>query len=311
MLWKEPRRRFGYGLIALLILVVASLAAFYIEQQARELGARFTERAEFFALAFADRAAFYLSQGKEEELRLLAQTVALGNVLYIQAFSEGRLIIDERSRLAAGLELPTAEKPLKAGVERRSYAGLSYLEVVRPLPQLTSSVSDGYARLGTSLEPLEQEIRGKILFAAAVSLVFIVVGMALIIYLSRSAAAIRQRAGGSADARPMPQPTGYPLSLDDLQKRVHLRGKEVELSPREFELLKLLASEPGRVFSNREILEAVWKGQGFATPKDVKQYVYLLRRKLEEDLQHPRFVLTVRGFGYKLNREILPDFDSV
>ncbi|NIV30293.1 MAG: hypothetical protein GWN58_12605 [Anaerolineae bacterium] len=311
MLWKEPRRRFGYGLIALLILVVASLAAFYIEQQARELGARFTERAEFFALAFADRAAFYLSQGKEEELRLLAQTVALGNVLYIQVFSEGRLIIDERSPLAAGLELPAAEKPLKAGVERRSYASLSYLEVVRPLPQLTSSVSDGHIRLGTSLEPLEQEIRGKILFAAAVNLVFIVVGMALIIYLSRLAAAIRQRAGGSADARPMPQPTGYPLSLDDLQKRVHLRGKEVELSPREFELLKLLASEPGRVFSNREILEAVWKGQGFATPKDVKQYVYLLRRKLEEDPQHPRFVLTVRGFGYKLNREILPDFDSV
>ena len=73
--WKDPRR-FKYGLIALFPLVVAALAAFYIERQVREFGARFTERAEFFALAFADRAALYLSQDKQDELRLLAQAIA-------------------------------------------------------------------------------------------------------------------------------------------------------------------------------------------------------------------------------------------
>lgn len=306
---KKPlrKKRLRYGLVTLLLLAVAGVATFYIEQQAGELGQRFVERAEFFALAFADRAALYLSQGKEEELKLLAQTVALGNVLYVQVFWEGHPVIDEQSPLSGGLSLPTQEGPMRAGVKRHSFSGLDYLEVVRPLPQLTSSVTEGFVRVGTSLEPLEQEIRGRVLIAAAVSLFTILAGTVLIIYLSRPT-------GGAGQAVGPPSPSRLgtaTLALDEPQKRILLRGEEVELSPREFELLKLLASEPGRVFSNREILEAVWQGRGFATSKDVKQYVYLLRRKLEEDPKHPRLILTVRGFGYKLNQEILPGFDSI
>ncbi|MFQ6090705.1 MAG: winged helix-turn-helix domain-containing protein [Candidatus Bipolaricaulia bacterium] len=298
--WRDPRQRLRYGLIALLILAVAALATFYIERQAGELGARFTERAEFFALVIADRAALYLSQHKHDELRLLAQTVALGNVVYVQVFTEGQLIVDERGPLAAGLELPPVEG-LEPYAERRSSANLRYLEIIKPLPRLGSAMAQGYVRLGTSLEPLAQEIRGKLLLIVALSLASVVAGIALIIYLTRPAARAWQQERKLEGARPESHPGVSSLTLDDAAKRVLLRGEEVELSPREFELLKLLSSEPGRVFSNREILEAVWKGQGFATAKDVKQYVYLLRRKLEEDPRHPQLILTVRGFGYKLN----------
>jgi len=90
------------------------------------------------------------------------------------------------------------------------------------------------------------------------------------------------------------------LLLDDTAKRVSLRGEPVELSPKEYELLKLLASEPGRVFSNEEILEKIWAGREFASQQDVKQYIYFLRRKLEEDPENPKIIITVRGFGYKL-----------
>ncbi len=301
------RLRSGLGSIVLLILVVAAIAAVYIERQAGERSARYIERAELFALAFADRAALYLSEGKIEELRLLAQTVALGNTLYIQVYAEGRLILDERGPLAEGLELapiPSEPSPTTASLERRSSSGrLHYLEIVRPLPRLGSIATEGHVRLGTSLEPLERELGSEALFIAGLSLALILLGAALILYFTRplvrraaSPAEVEVKASARASASPPA------LVLDDAAKRVLLRGREVELSPREYELLRLLASAPGRVFSDREILEAVWKGQGFATAKDVKQYIYLLRRKLEQDPRNPELILTVRGFGYKLNR---------
>ncbi len=94
-------------------------------------------------------------------------------------------------------------------------------------------------------------------------------------------------------------PTG--LTLDDLSKQAQLDGQPLALTPKEFDILKLLASQPGRVFSNEEILKNVWPEGSFASSQDVKQYVYFLRRKIERDPQNPQRLVTVRGFGYKLN----------
>jgi DNA-binding response OmpR family regulator len=90
------------------------------------------------------------------------------------------------------------------------------------------------------------------------------------------------------------------LEIDDSVKHVKVKGRTVSLSPKEYELLKLLASEPGRVFSHQEIIAAVWQNKAFITSSDVTKYIYLLREKLEDDPENPRYILTVRGFGYKL-----------
>jgi DNA-binding response OmpR family regulator len=90
------------------------------------------------------------------------------------------------------------------------------------------------------------------------------------------------------------------LEIDDTQKCVRLRGREVALSPKEYELLKLLASQPGRVFSDEEIIRHVWPEGGLASSTDVRRYIYLLRQKIEADPKNPTLVLTVPGFGYKL-----------
>jgi DNA-binding response OmpR family regulator len=90
------------------------------------------------------------------------------------------------------------------------------------------------------------------------------------------------------------------LEIDDSIKHVKVKGRTVSLSPKEYELLKLLASEPGRVFSHQEIITAVWQNKPFITSSDVTKYIYLLREKLEDDPENPRYILTVRGFGYKL-----------
>ncbi|MCI2430381.1 response regulator transcription factor [Candidatus Acetothermia bacterium] len=90
------------------------------------------------------------------------------------------------------------------------------------------------------------------------------------------------------------------LEIDDGLKQVRVINRTVALSPKEYELLKLLASEPGRVFSHQEIISEVWQNKPLITSSDVTKYIYLLREKLEEDPNNPKYLVTVRGFGYKL-----------
>ncbi len=90
-----------------------------------------------------------------------------------------------------------------------------------------------------------------------------------------------------------------PVLIDDRAKTVCINGVPINLSPREYHLLKLLAGTPERVFSHQEIIDAVWPLENRADTSDVKQYVHLLRSKIERDLSKPSLILTVKGFGYK------------
>ncbi len=91
------------------------------------------------------------------------------------------------------------------------------------------------------------------------------------------------------------------LVIDDEKKEVTLEGHPIELSPKEYELLLFLASKPGRVFSQEEILKHIWADSSYAGAEDVKKYIYLLRNKIEKNPENPQLIVTVRGFGYKLN----------
>jgi len=98
-----------------------------------------------------------------------------------------------------------------------------------------------------------------------------------------------------------PQRRDYSIFIDDIRKTFWVREREISLSPKEYSLLKLLASKPGQVFSSEEILAHVWPQKGgYAGIQDVQKYVYLLRKKIETEPAHPEILLTVRGFGYQL-----------
>ena len=91
------------------------------------------------------------------------------------------------------------------------------------------------------------------------------------------------------------------LEIFEDQKHVRLFGEPVRLSPKQFAFLRLLASAPGRVFSDREILREVWPDSQYANSKDVKQYVYLVRQRLGKVRPGAEgMIVTVPGFGYKL-----------
>jgi DNA-binding response OmpR family regulator len=90
------------------------------------------------------------------------------------------------------------------------------------------------------------------------------------------------------------------LKIDPLAHTVTLAGKDIVLSPREFDLLHTLALEPGRVFSMDELLGRVWGAEFIGQPQVVYVHIRWLREKVEKDPNHPRRILTVRGVGYKL-----------
>jgi two-component system, OmpR family, response regulator RegX3 len=90
------------------------------------------------------------------------------------------------------------------------------------------------------------------------------------------------------------------LELDPVKHRVRLDSEQVSLTPSEFRLLDLLASEPERVFSRKEIMEHLWESAYVGDQRACDIHISNLRRKLEADPSDPRRIVTVRGIGYKL-----------
>jgi two-component system OmpR family response regulator/two-component system alkaline phosphatase synthesis response regulator PhoP len=89
------------------------------------------------------------------------------------------------------------------------------------------------------------------------------------------------------------------IVIDVPRRTVMNRGKPVELTYVEFELLRTLASQPGRVFSRRMLLEALWKSADYRDPRTIDVHVRHLREKLEDEPRTPEHILTVRGVGYR------------
>jgi len=90
------------------------------------------------------------------------------------------------------------------------------------------------------------------------------------------------------------------LSIDTRARVATLADRELELSPREFDLLAHLAASPDRVVTKKELLTEVWRLPYGGADKTVDVHLSWLRRKLGETAQQPRFIITVRGVGVKL-----------
>ncbi len=90
------------------------------------------------------------------------------------------------------------------------------------------------------------------------------------------------------------------LCLDDSSKIVAVDGEEINLTPTEYEILKLLMQNPGKVFSPREIYERVWKETLIGSENTVAVHIRHLREKLEINPADPRYIKVVWGQGYKI-----------
>jgi two-component system, OmpR family, alkaline phosphatase synthesis response regulator PhoP len=91
------------------------------------------------------------------------------------------------------------------------------------------------------------------------------------------------------------------LIIDKRRHEVARSGRLIELTPLEFQILELLASEPGRAWSRNALLDRVWSTDYEGYQRNIDPHINRLRKKLETDPKNPKYVLTVRGVGYKLN----------
>ncbi len=89
------------------------------------------------------------------------------------------------------------------------------------------------------------------------------------------------------------------LEINYLSYEVRRKGQKIDLGPKELKLLIFMTKNPGRVYSRDQLLEYVWGDETFVEPRTVDVHISRLRAAIEVDRDHPEFILTVRGLGYK------------
>jgi phosphate regulon transcriptional regulator PhoB len=111
--------------------------------------------------------------------------------------------------------------------------------------------------------------------------------------------AVLRRAEGRSDSDKKEHFAYKGLGFDYSSYDVTVDGEKVELGPTELKLLRFLTQHPGRVYTRDQLLDYVWGDETFVEPRTVDVHISRLRLAIEKDKDEPRYILTVRGIGYK------------
>lgn len=122
--------------------------------------------------------------------------------------------------------------------------------------------------------------------------------------LARVKAVIRRTDSRKSDDTPTSSISAEGLFIDIDKRKVLLDDQRIELSPKEFELLVLMASNPGRNYTRSELLNIIWGYNFEGYEHTVNSHINRLRAKIESDMANPTFILTTWGVGYKFNEDI-------
>jgi DNA-binding response OmpR family regulator len=118
--------------------------------------------------------------------------------------------------------------------------------------------------------------------------------------VSRVRAHLRRRTIDSSDDEQTRKLELPGLRIDLFKREVVSQEETVFLTAKEFDVLVLLASSPGRVYSREQIMRHLWDGNFFGEARAADVHIQHIRKKIEPDPQNPRYILTIRGSGYKL-----------
>ena len=93
------------------------------------------------------------------------------------------------------------------------------------------------------------------------------------------------------------------FKIDFIQNKVIKDGEEIHLTKSEFQMIKLLCSHPGQIFSKEMLYEFIWDEKSDSCFHAIENMISRLRKKIEDDPSNPKYILTVRGFGYKFTEK--------
>ena len=95
------------------------------------------------------------------------------------------------------------------------------------------------------------------------------------------------------------------LTIEVSKRKVSLEGNRIELTPKEFDLLHLLASHPGKTYTREQLLNILWGYQYNGYEHTVNSHINRLRSKIEPNISDPKYILTTWGVGYRFNEELI------
>jgi DNA-binding response OmpR family regulator len=199
--------------------------------------------------------------------------------LAVDATEDGQLALERAGTQQYDLMILDISVPGLGGLE-----GCRQIRFESDVPLLIASARDSAADRVLGLEAGADDYVGKPFSLAEM--------------LSRVRALLRRRRLDTGPARSIRRVGD--VEIDLWRHRVLVAGDEVRLTPMEFRLLALLAEQPGRAFTAREILQALWDTDYVGQPNACKAHISNLRQKLEDDRARPRRIVTVPGGGYAL-----------
>lgn len=272
------------------LLSVAVWGSNHISGYRDGLNDRYRVRCAALVRSFTGGARSWLALGQRDSLDVAANLLLEAGASGIQIGGSAGVVFEDGS---AGLWDTLPIGSWNPGIhERRSVSNEKVVEVVEPLLSAASPVPYGYVRVRFDLAGVSARVRDR------AGIVWGGIGLAGVLALGGAFLIRRQ---GKLES-----PSGVALaslvSVDQAAKHVRLKDCEIDLPRKQFLLFALLAGESGRVYSDQEILEEIWSDSEYADSQDVKQLVYLLRRRLDrtrDGLGH--VIVNVKGFGYRLD----------
>ena len=262
---------------------------------------------EMLAHRFARVASTWLIRDNREAVESTARLMLFSSAVYVYISIQGERVLDLRSDDAADaqlglatLDLSNPESDLMLGPESRMLrSGL--LDTVAPVVVGgLNGETVGYVRIGFAVDDSALLVRIRSVVLGAIT-----VGSwtGLMLLLGTGLWWIQRRGSlEGIETEPVPSVlTCGDLSVDTATCEVRLFDTPIQLTPKQYELLVLLASKPGEIFSDDDMLAAIWADSDYAASGDVKQCIYMLRRKLGAACKRPaKVVVNVKGFGYRL-----------
>jgi len=297
--WWTPYRRWMITAGAVVLLTGTSWAL-AIRTVHSLLDATFRERSLAYVQSFATSASPWLDPLQPALLQSAARLMLVGSVQYVQIVWNGDLLLDERVESSMAFNLEPVNPNTASGIQNTQFGGAAILDIIVPAT-VESDVHDAYVRIGVSAASVARESLAVALWAGALGLGVDLLLLALLSWLSGIYPWAAWRSCGDDPAAPIGTRAIGDLVIDPRTCRVTFMTHPVRLTPKQYALIAFLAQEPDRVFADREIVAGVWPSSEYADAKDVKQYVYLVRRRLAS--VHPdgrRVIETVPGFGYRM-----------